>query len=204
MDFNQVASKETLEKVKIALESNGFKVIMAANGAEAKTKALELIPEGAEVMTMTSITNETIGLAPEINDSGKYNALRPKLYNPETPAAEKKRIGAIPQYVTGSVHAITLDGKVMVASGTGSQLPAYTYGADKVIWVVGGQKIVTDEAAGKERIFKHIVPLESVRGRKAYNLPETWNTFPSKVVTFNREATPDRITIILVNEALGF
>lgn len=202
--FDQLAGKETQEKVKTALEKNNFVVILAENGSDAKAKALELIPKGAEVMTMTSITAETIGLEKEINQSGNYNAVKPKLYDEKTPAKEKKTLGAAPEYATGSVHAITEDGKVFVASGTGSQLGAYVYGADHVIWIVGAQKIVASDEMAKKRIFEYIVPLESVRARKAYNLPDTWNTFPSKIVTFNKEGVPNRITIILVNEVLGF
>lgn len=204
MNFDQVASKEQQEKVKTALEQNGFNVILAGSGEEAKNKALELIPKGAEVMTMTSITTQQIGLDKELNESGNYNATRNKMHNKETPAREKKRLGAAPEVAVGSVHAITEDGKVIVASNTGSQLGAYTYGADKVIWVVGAQKIVPDLETGFNRIKNHIFPLETDRAKKAYGLPDTFNTFDSKKVIFQREVTKDRITIILVNEVLGF
>ena len=204
MYFDQLASKETMEKVKAALEKNGITVILAENGAEAKAKILELVPKGSEVMDMTSISLQTIGVAEEINTSGNYNAVRAKLNDPGTPPREKKRLGAAPEYALGSVHAVTEDGKVFVASNTGSQLGAYAYGADHVIWVVGGQKIVPDEEMAKKRIWEYVLPLESARARKAYNQPDTFNSFPSKILNFNREVNKDRITIILVKEALGF
>jgi hypothetical protein len=207
MTFDQLASKESVEKAKAALEANGFTVILAENGEGAKLKALELIPKGAEVLTMTSVTSDTIGLAKELNESGNYDALRPKItamMGDKSKSREQKRMGVAPEYTTGSVHAITEDGKVFIASGTGSQLGAYVYGAEHVIWVAGTQKIVADEETAKKRIWDYVLPLESARGRKAYGLPETWNSFPSKVLEFNREATPNRITIILVNEVLGF
>jgi L-lactate utilization protein LutB len=205
--FNQPANKETLEKTKAALEANGFSVILAENGEEARQKALELIPKGAEVMTMTSVSVDSIGLAKEINESGNYQSVRQKLtamMGDKTKAREQKRLGAAPEYVTGSVHAVTEDGKILVASNTGSQLGAYIYGSDHVIWVAGIQKIVKDEDAGKKRIWEYVLPLESQRARKAYNLPNAFNSFPSKIVSFNRENTPKRITLILVNEVLGF
>jgi hypothetical protein len=207
MNFDQIASKESVEKTKAALETNGFTVVLAENGEMAKTKALELIPKGAEVLIMTSVTNETIGLAKEINESGNYDAVKPKLsamMGDKSKAREQKKLGAAPEYTIGSVHAVTEDGKVFVASMTGSQLGAYIFGSDHIIWVVGGQKIVPNEAMATKRIWEYVLPLESARARKAYGLPETFNSNPSKIVEFNREATAGRITIILVNEVLGF
>lgn len=204
MDFNQLASKQVVEKTKAALEANGLTVILAENAEDAKQKALDLMPKGSEVMTMASVTNDTIGLNKEITESGNYNPVRAKLNDKTVSPREKKRLGAAPEYATGSVHAITEDGVVFIASNTGSQLGAYTYGADHVIWVVGGQKIVADEETAKKRIWEYILPKESVRIRKAYNLPETYNSFPSKILRFSREITKGRVTIILVNEVLGF
>lgn len=207
MNFDQLASKDRVEKTKAALEKNGITVILAENGEAAKAKALELIPKGAEVMNMTSATLETIGLVKELNESGNYDAVRPKLMalmGDKSKAREQKRLGAAPEYAVGSVHAITEDGKVFVASNTGSQLGAYIYGSDHVIWVAGTQKIVSDEAMAIKRIWEHSLPLESARARKAYNLPETFNSSPRKIAEFNSEGTAGRITLILVNEVLGF
>src|SRR6185295_19798020 len=101
MEFNQLASKESLEKTKAALEANGLTVILAENGEDAKNKALGLIPKGAEVMTMTSITNDTIGLNKEINESGSYEPVRPKLADKNISPREKKRLGGAPEYAIG-------------------------------------------------------------------------------------------------------
>lgn len=204
MNFEQLASEDSVEKTKAALEKNGFSVVLAENGETAKQKALELIPKGAEAMNMTSITLQTLGLDKIINESGDYTSVRAKLGDKAVSEREKKRLGAAPEYAVGSVHAITEDGKVFVASMTGSQLGAYSYGSDKVIWVVGGQKIVADEDMAKKRIWEYVIPLESARARKAYHQPDTFNSFPSKILNFNKEITPGRITIILVNEKLGF
>lgn len=206
MNYSNIASIEDMQKTAENLTKNGFTVHIVENGEEARAKALELIPKNAEVMTMTSVTNETIGLAKELNESGNYNSVRNQLnkMDKNTQGAEMQKLGAAPDYVTGSVHGLTLDGKVLVASNTGSQLPAYAYGSNHVIWVVGGQKIVKDLEDGHNRIWQYVLPLESVRARKAYGLPETWNSNPSKILELNRENTPGRINIILVKEALGF
>ncbi len=206
MDYSKIASDEVIQKTSEALTKNGFTVHIVNSGEEAKAKALELIPKGAEVLTMTSITAETIGLPKEINESGDYNSVRNQLNKMDkaTQRNEMQKLGAGPDYATGSVHAITEDGTVLVASNTGSQLAAYVYGASHVVWVVGAQKIVKDLEEGHKRIWEYILPLESVRARKAYGLPETWSSNPSKIVEINREVTPGRINIILIKGALGF
>jgi hypothetical protein len=73
-----------------------------------------------------------------------------------------------------------------------------------VIWVVGTQKIVKDVEEGLRRIHEYVVGLESARARKAYGLPESWFSFPSKILLINREIVPGRAKIVLVDEALGF
>lgn len=204
--WNALASEERIAATRAALEANGFEVHVAANGAEAAKKALSLVPAGAEAFTMASMTLESIGLAKEINESGTYDGVRNKLYamDPKTKGREMRKYGAAPDYALGSVHAVTESGSLVIASLTGSQLPAYAYGAGTVIWVVGANKIVKDLEAALKRIEEHIVPLESERARAAYGLPEGFRTFPSKVLVYNREVQPGRAKVIIVKEALGF
>lgn len=185
------------------LKGNNINSIVVESAEEAKQKVLELIPEKAEIMTMTSTTLESIGLDKEINESGRYNAVKPILYslNRETHAVEMQKMGAAPEWSIGSVHAITEDGRVIVASNSGSQLPGYAYGSLHVIWVVGTQKIVSDLEAGMKRIHEYVLPLESVRVQKAYGMKAS-NV--SKLLIFNKETVENRITVIFVKEKLGY
>ncbi|MES2088231.1 MAG: LUD domain-containing protein [Patescibacteria group bacterium] len=199
--YNTLASKKSVEKTIAGLKSTGIEAMFVESGVEAKKKVLEIIPAGAEVMNMTSITLETIGVVDEINQSGKFNSVRNKLMDKDVAPREKKRLGAAPEWTVGSVHAVTENGEVMIASNTGSQLPAYAYGADHVIWVVGTQKIVKDLDEGHKRIYEHVLPLESERAHKAYGVP---GSFVSKILVVNKEVQPERITLIFVGENLGF
>lgn len=203
MDYSQVVSPDTITKTSEALEKNGFTVYGVENGEEAKQKVLSLIPEGSEVMTMTSITLDTIKLTEELNQSGKYDSVRMKLnkMNREEHHRQMQRLGAAPQYAVGSVHAVTEEGVVLIASNSGSQLPAYVYGSDHVIWVVGAQKIVPNLESGMKRLYDYVLPLESERAHKAYGVP---GSFVSKLLIYNREPHKGRITIIIVKEALGY
>ncbi|MDO8482317.1 MAG: LUD domain-containing protein [bacterium] len=199
--WDTLATKQSVEKTIAALKANGIEAVFVEDGAEALKKALEMIPKGAEVMNMTSVTLDTIGLPKELNESGKFNSVRAKLMDKNVPSREKKMLGAAPEWVVGSVHAVTENGEVLVASNSGSQLPAYAYGSDKVIWIVGTQKIVKNLDDGKKRIYDYVLPLESERAKAAYGVD---GSFVSKLLVFNREASAGRITVILVGEVLGF
>jgi L-lactate utilization protein LutC len=204
--FNEIASKVSIDKTIAALKANGIEAVYVATASEAAGKVLEFVPAGAEVMTMSSVTVDALGLSKEINESGKYDAVKPKLYamNQQTQGREMRKYGAAPDVTVGSVHALTETGSLIVASLTGSQLPAYSYGAGTVVWVVGANKIVPNVEAGFQRIEKHVTPLESVRARKAYGLPETFNSFAGKLLVINREVNPARAKVVIVGESLGF
>lgn len=202
--FDELAGPLLLEKTARALNSNGIETFVVESGQEAKKKALEAIPEGKEIMTMVSTTLDTIGLSAEINKEGsKYRPVRDKLYamDRKTQVQEMNRLGSAPEYAIGSIHAITEDGQILVASASGSQLPAYAYGATNVLWVVGGQKIVKNLEEGLKRIYEYVLPLESERAKKAYGVP---GSSVNKILIINKESQFGRIKLILVKEKLGF
>lgn len=201
--WSELASKQSIDTAIKALEANGFQVIVAENGESAKKIALGLIPEGAEVMNMTSVTLDAISVSSEIQKSEKFKSARESLMkmDRQTQGRDMQRLGAAPEWSIGSAHAITEDGKVVIASNTGSQIPAYAYGSDHVIWVVGGQKIVKNLDEALKRIYEHTLPLESERAKKAYGVA---GSFVSKILIINKEQKPGRAHIILVHEVLGF
>ena len=203
MMYDIPATREQLDRTIAALKTNGIEAVVAADGADANAKALALIPLGANVMTMTSVTLDTLGIVQELNESGKYDSVRVKLASMDrkTQGREMGVLMAAPDYTIGSVHAVTEDGHVMIASGTGSQLSAYVFGAAHVIWVVGTQKIVKNLDEGAKRIYEYTLPLESVRFNKAYNM--TSGSAVNKLLIVNKER-PDRITVIFVPENIGF
>jgi L-lactate utilization protein LutC len=205
-DWKKLASKESIERTLKALKANGIEASLAANAAEAKQKVLAMLPAGAEVFTMTSITLETTGLAKQINEPGRYDSIRNKLNTMDSKTQERamRKLCAAPDFAIGSVHAVTEGGTLVIASNTGSQLPSYAYSAGKVIWVIGAQKIVKDVDEGQQRLREYVLGMETMRARKAYGLPESWNSFYSKILLFNREINPGRVHVVLVNEVLGF
>ncbi len=200
--WGTVADDVRVKRTIAALEANGISVHRVADGAEAKSIVLHLIPAGSQVHSGASQTLDVIGITGEIEKSGRYEPTRPRIWSMdrETQGDEIRRIGAAPDVMLGSVHAVTETGSLLAASMSGSQLGPYVSGAGRVILVAGTQKIVADIEDGLRRIDEYAYPLEDARAQSAYGIRSAVN----KVVIINREITPGRITVVLVDEALGF
>lgn len=204
MNYKKVPSESVINKTVESLNKRGFNTIVVSTKEAAKAAALSLIAKGSEVMTMTSKTLDEVGIAEAINSAeSEYISLKNKLMSMDraSESREMQEIGAAPAVAIGSVHGVTEDGQIIIASATGSQLPAYAYGADKVIWVVGAQKISKSLDVAMKRLNEYVLPLESERARIAYGI-EGSNI--SKLLVMNNEFTPNRIHVILVKEELGF
>ena len=201
-DFSELASDERIASAAAALERNGVRAVVVATGGEARSLVRSLLVEGAEVFNNTSRTLETIGVAEDIERSGRYQSLRLRLYqmDREMQQHEMRMLAAAPEYVVGSVHAVTEDGSLLIASASGSQLGPLVSGAEHVILVIGGQKIVADLDTGLRRIYEYCLPLEDERARRAYGVPSGVNN----ILVINRVLAPGRVTAILVREQLGF
>jgi hypothetical protein len=200
--FSRVASREQISAVASALERNGITCTVVGSAEEARSAVRSIIPVGAEVYNNTSRTLEVIGVAEDIERSGRYQALRPRLYqmDREMQGREMRQLAASPDWVVGSVHAVTQGCSLLVASASGSQLAPIASGAGHVVLVVGAQKIVPDFDTGLRRIYEYCFPLEDRRAREAYGVPSGVNN----VLIINKAMARGRITAILVNEALGF
>ena len=115
-------------------------------------------------------------------------------------ADDIRRLLASPDVVIGSVAALTETGSLVAASGSGSQLPAYSGGAGRAIWIVGAQKVVPDLSTALRRVEEHCLPLESARAQVAYGQPSAIN----RLLILNAEYIPGRGTVLLLREAIGF
>jgi hypothetical protein len=200
--FAAPAKEARVTRAAAALEANGITVLRAANSADAKRIVVDLIPAGSQVHQGASKSLEDSGIAEEIERSGRYEPLRPRVFSMDraTQADEIRRLSAAPDIMVGSVHAVTETGSLVAASASGSQLGPYASGAGKVILLVGTQKIVPDLEEALRRIEEYAFPLEDARAQAAYGMHSGVN----KVLIVNREWTPGRITVVLCDQALGF
>lgn len=200
-DYSNAAAEEQVQKTKASLEANGFEVLVVDNLDELKETVIRLIPKGAEVFTATSRTLDESGLTDELN-SKRYKSVRDMFmafYGQEDKQNQMKRIGSASDYAVGSIHAITEDGQVLIASASGSQLPNYVYGAQHFIWAVGSQKLVKDLNQGLERIEKYTFPLEDERAQQAYGAHSSIN----KILIYRKEPQ-GRGTVIIIRQSVGF
>ncbi len=199
--FEHEPDRARLERTAEALGARGFAAEIAASAQEARSRVLAAIPAGAEVHSALSETMRELGITQEIDESGRYDSVRVRLaaMDRETQGRAMQRLGAAPDYIVGSVHAITDDGIMLVASGTGSQLGAYAYAAGKVILVVGHQKLVRDLQEARRRVVEYALPREFAR-MQSLGRP---GSLIGKTLTLEADHG-GRITVILVPERLGF
>jgi L-lactate utilization protein LutC len=200
MDYAQLASDEQIERAAAALEEHNIHVLIAASGEEAKNLLFEIIPEGAEVFTGSSRTLETLGIPAEVE--ARYDSVRAKLatMDRQTQWREMVKLGAVSEYIIGSVHAVTEDGSVVVASLTGSQLAPYAASAGHVVWVVGAQKIVPTLEDAMKRVQEYTYPLVDEQSLQVLGV----NSGINKLLVINKEVMPGRTTMIIVKEELGY
>jgi hypothetical protein len=200
--FAKPATHAQLERAAAHLKEHGIHAVVVPDRAEALRTVLSLIPEHSEVLVSTSETLAQIGLAKEVEESGKYESIRKRLYalDRKTQEREGRQLGQSPQYEVGSVHAVTEEGDLLIASATGSQLGPYAFGAGKVIWVVGAQKVVPTLQDGLGRLREYSFPREDARALLAYGV----NSGLNKILIISREVNPGRAIVVLVEEVLGF
>jgi hypothetical protein len=200
--YSNEANKKIVEEISLKLKENNIDAFIADSEAEAREKVLSLIPKGSRVLAGSSKTSEAIGLIAAIDESKDYISVRKEYMSFDHKNEEDKiRVTrSTPDYIVGSVQAVTKNGELIVVSNTGSQIVAYAGGAAKVILVIGAQKIVEDLNDGLKRVYEYVLPLESERLKKVYGV----ESYVSKILIINKEVVPQRLTVIFVNKSLGF
>ena len=201
-DFSAPASDERLDRAIAALRAKGFTAELLDDAAAARARIKDLIPEGASVFTGASETLRLSGITQDIEAGDRYRAIRPRVLKMDraTEFDEIRRLVATPDAFVASVAAVTETGSLVIASGSGSQLPASAGGAARAIWVVGVQKVVPDLSTALRRVEEHALPLETARAQAIYGQPSAVN----RLLVLNAEPQPGRSTVLLLREAIGF
>lgn len=197
-----LADDTAIQRTAAALKSRNIDVVVVDNGDSAREKLIEMVPDGAQLFKGTSETLDTIGYSDYVRNTDRYNYLNAAIAAETDPAQQRelRRLTSVAEYFVGSVHAVAETGEVVIASGSGSQLGAYAYGAKRVIWVVGTQKIcpTLSDAIARVRGYaldKHDQWLME-HGRSASPL--------GKLLVFENEQNAGRVQMILIKQSVGW
>ena len=203
-DFGAPATDAAVQQAAAALAAKGYGVHVVDDYAAARRAILEILPLGAEVGQGASRTLEQIGVTHDLEESGRYVAVRKQTRSMDRSTPEglraMRKAGVGPDWYINSAHAVTLDGTIVVASNTGSQLAPIAFGAGEVIFAIGSQKVVPDLESAMRRLEEHILPLESERMQGIYGV----DSEIKKVLVIHKEFRPSRFTVVLIKEPAGF
>ncbi|KAG0021433.1 hypothetical protein BGZ80_002401 [Entomortierella chlamydospora] len=204
--YTKVVSAERVNAAKAALEVNGFKVHLVNGRGEAFETLKGLIPAGASVNNAHSTTLEEIGFITYLKGETEWNNVHAQILAEKDFAKQgelRRTIGSTVDYYLTSMSAVTEDGKLAHADLSGSKVGGVAFGAGNVIVVAGTNKIVKDEDEAWKRTNEFALAAESARARDAYGVPAS-AIVNYEVIRKANPFNPNRIQVVLVNDALGF
>lgn len=166
IDFTELATDQSVLTTQNALIANGFNAQTFETREEVLAHIKSLISEGSSVMNGSSVTLEAIGLVNHLReDNHGWINLHDEILKETDPVKQQelRRTCVVSDFYLGSAHAVTENGEIMVASGSGSQLSHLIYTSQNVILVVGAQKITADLEEARKRLTEYVYPLENER-----------------------------------------
>lgn len=185
----------------------------AATAAQAKDAVLAMIPDAASVYRAGSMTSVALDLWPAIAQLPEVRVIDPYRADltPEEGLAARRAGLSADIMITGS-NAITLDGQLVNLDGLGNRVAAMMFGPEKVIVVVGMNKLSADLATAKARVRHRAAPVNATRLNVATPCVATGLcsdcSSPQRICNMwgiiERQALPGRIHVLLVGESLGY
>lgn len=202
-----------MDKLLAKLRSNNMQGYLARDREEAKCIALGLIPKGAVVAMGNSLTLRETGIFEAVT-SGGFKTINQ--FEPGISAAEnlkRRRAGLLADVFLTSSNTLTANGELVNIDGKGNRVAAMMFGPDKVIVIVGMNKIVPNQEAAWNRLKEKTAPELAKRlGRSTpcattgkcsnCNSPERICRCYT-VIGSQMPVDKDRIHVIIVKETLG-
>lgn len=205
-----IISRDVLVNLKFNLELKGYKAVLCDTVAEAADYVDSMV-DNKTIGIGGSVTVKEMGLYPRLK---AHNEVFWHNEKPEDMTDEETRREACASEVyISSVNAISCGGDIVNIDYTGNRVAAISYGPREVILVVGRNKVAgtVDDAIYRAR---HVAsPLNAKRlNRKtpcAVNGDRCYDCNSSERICCNmsvlwRKPAGNQITVILVNEDLGF
>jgi len=198
-----------MEALKKVFKKHGFEVIFVSNKEEAMGVAMSFIKPGMRVGLGGSTSVAQIGLleyVTSLQDITLFNQYEKGISMEEN--THRRRQGILSDLYICGTNALTRDGALVNADGSGNRVAAQIFGPKKVLIIAGKNKIVENVEEGFKRIQEVASPLNIARmnntaiamGKEPrYNLNNIGNKFA--YINGDEEG---RTTIIIVDEDLGF
>ena len=195
------ASESDIAAFAAALGHNHIAALVVDTAEEARDVVLGMVPDGSEVHWAKSKTLDDLGLTATFLDQARFDPVRPKYMtlDRKTQNREIRKVSSAPDVMLGSVQAATVDGALLTASYSGSQIGPYAAGAGRVILIVGSQKIVPDLDSAIRRVREVVMPYENARLMEQMGRP----THLAKLLITFSEPMPGRTTVVIVREPVG-
>ncbi len=195
-----------------SLEKNNMKGYFVQSEEEVLKKIEEIITKGDTVSVGGSMTLFETGVI-DLLRNGKYNFLdryEEGLSQNDTKEIYRKSFAA-DAYFTSS-NAITEEGELYNVDGRGNRVAAMIYGPDKVVVVLGVNKIVRDLDEAVMRNREWAAPANAKRLDSKTPCAEVGYCMDcsskericSDYVIIKKQLDEDRIHVIIVNKELGY
>ena len=206
MAYDALPAAEIVQRTVESVNARGIHTELVETKEAALERVQAIIPPGAVVMTGASVTLQQIGFENIlITGNHPWRNFKADLLAEKDPVKQSamRREGTLAEFFLGSVNALAETGELVFASGSGSQLPAYAYTSRNVIWVAGTQKIAPTLEDAIRRVREYVLPLEDQRQKSLGNQA---GSRINRILSIEGEPAYLRrnLTLILVNEALGF
>jgi L-lactate utilization protein LutB len=201
--WNAIPKEEDIISTVRSIEARGIRVLRVQDGFQALAKIKEIIPSGAEVMNGSSTTLIEIGYQ-ELLDSGRHDWKDlHRIIISENDAKKRNEIrrkSVTADYFLSGVNAVALTGELVSCDASGSRVGAWPFAARNLVLVTGVNKIVPTVQEALQRVKEYVYPLEDARSRRVNGTPSQIG----KCVILAYERQSGRITLILVNDCLGY
>ena len=198
-----------MEKFIEILKSCGYDAHFVKTKEEAFELSKTYIKSGMSVGLGGSVSVQEIGLLDYLlnkKDITVFNQYEDGISMDEN--IKRRRQGLVSDIFVTSTNALTKDGKLVNADGSGNRVAAFCYGPRRVLVIVGKNKIVKDVEAGFKRVMevaavKNIDRMNSkaieMGKEPRHNLDNIANKF-----SWVKADEKNRIILILVDEELGY
>ena len=201
--WNQQPSDNVVSQTVEAIAQRGIAVVRAKNAKIALEMLKDLIPSEAEVMHGSSTTLVEIGYDAYVNsDESRWKDLHRVIVaeNDGQKRRDLRRKSVTADYFISGANAIAQSGEIVACDRSGSRVGAWLYAAAHLILVSGTNKITPTLDDALRRVWEYAFPLENARAKRTYGAPSQIG----KCAILANEETDGRVTLILIDESLGY